>query len=351
MRVIERARQAAKLTLATSLQYSGAMSLIRARRLQNRAVILMYHRIIPESEARFDYAPTGMVVTTPVFDMHMRHLARTHKTVTMPELVTLLDSGEAQDRPLAAVTFDDGWLDNYTNAFPLLQRHQVPATIFIASNFIDDKEYYWLERMKLVLAHAHRVLVTESIPLGQRDALKKALAALNVTDLAGSLHPRLGMFLTSQARNVQSLGLTDRCSYLEKIEQIASLAALPDTRYFMNWNEIRTLRDEGITIGAHTTTHTELTSVDASHLQDEIGIGKARLEEELQQTVDHFAYPYGKHNKDIQAAIAANGFSSACTTVNGLVNRDTGRLLLNRVNMHTSVSMTRSMFAYRAMGL
>jgi len=281
----------------------------------------------------------------------MRHLSRTHTTVTMPDLVKLLDSGDAQDRPLAAVTFDDGWLDNYTNAFPLLQQYQVPATIFIASNFIDDKEYYWLERMKLVLAHAHRVLVTESIPHRQREVLKKALVALNVSSLTGSLHPRLGIFLADQARNVQSLKLADHNAYLEKIEHIASLAALPDTRYFMNWDEIRTLRDEGITIGAHTTTHTELTRVDKNLLQDEIGIGKRRLEDELQQTVDHFAYPYGKNDQGIQAAITANGFSSACTTVNGLVSRDTRRFLLNRVNMHTSVSMTRSMFAYRAMGL
>jgi len=351
MRAIERARQAAKFTLVTSLQYTGAMSLIRARRMQDRAVILMYHRIIPEQEARFDYAPNGMVVTTPVFDMHMRYLARTHKTVTMPELIKLLDSEEPQDRPVAAVTFDDGWLDNYTNAFPVLQQYEVPATIFIASNFIDGREYYWLERMKLVLAHAHRALVTNEPALKQRDTLVKKLEALGLSGLTGNLHPRLGMYLADQARKVQALTPADRSAYLEAIEQIALLSALPDTRYFMNWDEIRALSDAGITIGAHTTTHTELTSVDADHLQDEIGIGKGRIEDELQQPVEHFAYPYGKNNQAIQNVVEASGFNSACSTVNGLVNRDSRRFLLNRVNMHTSVSWTRSMFAYRAMSL
>lgn len=351
MKFSQRARQISKLGVSSALHYSGILSRLRANFMQGGAVILMYHRILPEADARFDYAPNGMVVTQKVFDAHMRFLADFYQTITIAELHEYLNTNAVPTRPLAVVTFDDGWLDNYQNAWPILQRYHVPATIFIATNFIDGGNWYWLERLKFVLAHAHKMLATGKLQGSRKNSLADGLAALDLLHLARGFDARLGHTLTRVAQHAQGLEDHDRSKFMAQIDEIAELSDLPGTRYFMTWDEIRELADNGFFVGAHTCSHYDLTTITEHEVKEELSTCKTRLESELQYPIEHFAYPYGKNNDSVRTQTENAGFKSSCSTVSGLVNKGSDPYLLNRINLHTAVSPTRAMFAYRLLDL
>ncbi|HHJ13878.1 MAG TPA: hypothetical protein ENJ79_05805 [Gammaproteobacteria bacterium] len=350
MHPVQRVRQAARLTLATSLQVTGALGLLRRRRMAGHAVILMYHRILPRKLARYDYAPNGMTVTTDLFERQMRYLAQHYRTLTLPELYERLEQGlkTGQDgRPLAAVTFDDGWHDNYVHALPRLQRHRVPATLFVATGFIDgDTDCHWLEHMKLVLAHAYQVL-REQAAGAQEKALRQTLENMGLEILCRGDAVELGPLLAAHARGIAALPPDARDRHMADVQRVAELSAFPGTRYYMNWKELRELADAGICIGAHTRTHRELPEVPDEQLGDELEGAGETLRKRLGQPVMHFAYPYGKHDTRIRAAVARAGYASACSTQSGLVSRNSSPLALERINLHSAVSLNQAMFACR----
>ncbi|HET9531812.1 MAG TPA: polysaccharide deacetylase family protein, partial [Blastocatellia bacterium] len=121
----------------------GSARLLR-KRLDRRAVILMYHRV---AEVRSD--PWSLCVTPQHFAEHMEILRRHARPISLRELTGALREGSVPRRSVV-VTFDDGYLDNLKNARPLLERYDIPATFFIATGYLGgEREFWWdeLERM------------------------------------------------------------------------------------------------------------------------------------------------------------------------------------------------------------
>ena len=111
-----------------------------------RVLILLYHRV-----ARLRSDPWGLAVTPRRFDEHLRALREYASPMQLGELNEALRNDRLPQRSVV-VTFDDGYLDNLRNAKPLLERHGVPATVFVASGFIGRKrEFWWDELDRLVL--------------------------------------------------------------------------------------------------------------------------------------------------------------------------------------------------------
>src|SRR6201999_329515 len=108
---------------AATLYYSGALWLYAAVKLRGKAVVLMYHRVLPSGADSFSHA--GIVVTPQTFERHMRFFARHFRLLDLAGFRKELDGGFGPRACL--VTFDDGWQDNHRHALPVLRRHRVPA--------------------------------------------------------------------------------------------------------------------------------------------------------------------------------------------------------------------------------
>jgi peptidoglycan/xylan/chitin deacetylase (PgdA/CDA1 family) len=119
---------------AAFLQLSGAV--IRARaKLAEKALVLMYHRVVAPHDVPADIDP-GMYVTTDAFERHLQYLAAHHEVVTLEALFEWLVGRRQFAKIPCAITFDDGWRDNYEEAFPLLTRYGLPATIFLITDHV-----------------------------------------------------------------------------------------------------------------------------------------------------------------------------------------------------------------------
>lgn len=282
------------------------------RRTECSARILYYHRV------NDDHDPFFHSISTDVFDREMQYVARHYRVVSMSEVLEHLENDSRE--MVVAITFDDGYQDNYHNAFPILQRYGLPATIFLTTGSLDSGEPLWFERLALALKTTNREFVDLEIDIPQRLWLRTEAERL---DANGQI---LGI--------LRVLPDGDRRQCLDEI--LRQLAAVDDgarNNKMLTWDQVRLMKARGIDFGGHTVTHPFISKLSREDVLAEVSGCKGRIERELQLPVEYFAYPNGREedfgmwNKEL---ILAAGYRAAVTTIWGMNYRSTDRMELRR---------------------
>jgi peptidoglycan/xylan/chitin deacetylase (PgdA/CDA1 family) len=187
------------------------------------------------------------------------------------------------DRNSIAITFDDGFSNNLSAAFPILERYNVPATIFVATGYIDSQSLIWPETAALLLA------------LTQNDSI---IVSNNHYDLK---HPKKTAVayraLTRSFKKNTPEEITQRIRFLSE-ELNVSEEQIHQSKYFdefriLNWNEVETLNQSDlVTFGSHSVNHKRLSRISIDEARFEIMESKKLLEDKV-GNVDFFAYPFG----------------------------------------------------------
>ena len=141
--------------IASALHGSGVLAAHRYWTLRDRALILLYHRVLQQSEVSPGMDP-AIYVTTETFDLHLGFLAREFEVVDLDELTSWREGKRSFAKPPCVITFDDGWVDNYTNAYPLLRRHGTPATIFLITGSVGSPDYVTWDQVREMEANGIR---------------------------------------------------------------------------------------------------------------------------------------------------------------------------------------------------
>lgn len=296
----------------TVLRTTAGRAYAAVSRLQDdfagKLLILMYHRVIPRSEVEKSFVQPGMYVTPETFERHLEWVTRHFQVVSLGSLLERWNRGDSNDAArLCAITFDDGWLDNYTHAYPLLRAYGVPASVFLPTDLIGTRDWLWSDRLGHLLRASTRMRKT----FGDPDTFIERAKALPVaarTDLIADLAARLNV----------------RC---------------PDERRFLTWDEVREMASGGIDFGSHTCSHAILTRLDEQSLQRELRRPLAVLGRELARPLPVIAYPNGNHAPAVVRAARAAGYIAAMTTEPGLEShRPIDRFRLKRIGVHEDVS-------------
>lgn len=275
--------------------------------------ILIYHRV---TEAPDSYLPS---LSLADFRLHMAVLSRHFEVLPLAEVLARQARGDDLDRAVA-ITFDDGYRDNLTCAFPVLQHFGLPATIFLATGAIGTDEILWHDQVFDLFSRTSQSEVEwdgELLPLGARG---RAASMQRVLEDLKRLSPQ---------RRKQVL--------LELSSQLRAPLKCSDPKLMLNWNEVRTLRREGITFGVHTVTHTVLTALDSVEARAEILHSKRRVEEELEEPATLFAYPNGTRQDFSDESIEVlreAGFAAAVTTIFGTNGPGINRFALRRCSCY-----------------
>lgn len=320
------ARQVVKLTVNS---FCAMVALIRMKLVRAPAlVILTYHRVLPaEHPARKTEQP-GMMISPDALERHlvlMRSLGA--EFVSLNSWLQNANAGASLPRLGVAVTFDDGWQDNYQYAYPILKKHQVPGTIFLVSRRVNTEWQFWPERvLNLLINHTARLA-------------DPALAWLQPYCSQEMLTRNSNVNLAQADQVVQRLKALDDQTiekHLQEAENaILELKNQAEARPLLNNFEIAEMAASGlIEFGAHTQHHYRLNLLkDEQQLQREIIESLRDVESKGARPVRIFCYPNG----DISArgeALVKEHFRGACTTLRGWNLLPATPYYLRRFNFH-----------------
>jgi peptidoglycan/xylan/chitin deacetylase (PgdA/CDA1 family) len=265
-------------------------------------LVLMFHRVTPD-----DGQPRhpALEITPQRLEEVILYFARRGYAFYSPaDLSAFLRGEKRSERPFVLFTFDDGYRDNLTHAYPVFQRHGAPFTIHLTTGLPDRTAVLWWYLLDDLLARAETI----AFELDGRAYRFETATPEGASAARAALRPMLKY--ADPRRFARLVDLLFRARGLDPLARTDELA--------LTWDEVRRLAaDPLVTFGAHTMSHYVLSRLDEAEARAEIAGSKRILEERLGRAVTHFAYPFGSRNEagGREMRLAAEcGFQTAMTT-------------------------------------
>lgn len=273
-------------------------------RFTSRTVVLLYHRI-----ALAERDPQMLCVSPANFGEHLLVMQELAEVVPLGSVLT--PSKDAR----VAITFDDGYADNYENALPQLRQADVHATVFVVAGAVEARREFWWDRLEnLVLSGVGQARALD-VSIGGRqlwcDVRSRAGRDRTYWALHARLKPRSPAAIDQVLDSIAAqLGVTPPARATHLAVDESQLVELAKSGHF--------------DIGAHTVRHPWLATLSRQEQLDEVSQGRARLEKLLRIPVDTFAYPYGEPallHRSATRIVRSSGYRLACVNIPGRVGR------------------------------
>jgi peptidoglycan/xylan/chitin deacetylase (PgdA/CDA1 family) len=291
----------------------------RLRALGNKDLrILAYHRVMTTPDPTIFEFDLELISTSPErFREQMLLIKERFRPMRLSDVISALDTGMALPADAIAVTFDDGYDDNYNIAFPILRELGIPATFFVSTGHIDSGRpfaYDWLVHM-ILRSKAQRLVLPElgiDLPMPPSRPERRSLATR----------------VLSTMKNIDAIEQEDMIMRLEKEWAMPSDVTPEDCRP-MTWTQLREMHAAGFEIGSHGVHHRMLSKLPLAKMEQELRESKATLDRELGGAATLMSYPVGGDRAFDDQVIKATqeaGFRLACCYICGtnaqpLVNR------------------------------
>ncbi len=284
--------QGKKEFLANTLKGLGLFPLLK--HLNKRCLLILnFHRLY---QGKLDTVFDAGVFSHSVdmFEEQLKWLTHNVNLVSEADLLEHLKTGKPFSKRSVMITFDDGYSDNYTLAYPLLKQYQVPAIFFVPTKVISERNLVWSD------------VLTYLLNMTQKSSVKFNNTVLPLTDLAQK-SLAINLFLKDFKSNPDST----------VSEKLAALTAqcdvkLPDpelqSQQLMTWDQLREIAaDALVSIGSHSHSHDILSHLTAERQRQELNHSKELLEQQLGHTVYSLSYPVGGPNAfDVTTKAMAN---------------------------------------------
>lgn len=282
-------------------------------------LILTYHR--------FSEAPDPFRVSRSEFEAHIKYLKAHFNILPLSEISANLTEGKPVTANTAAVTIDDGFADAYEIAFQVLKQHEVPATLFVITDFLDGKMWMWTDKMRFVMANT------------AFDKLDIMVGGHQIEHVLNNVNER---FMAADRVNASLKKMSDETKEIE-IRRIAKemeveIPVLPTKEYApISWEQATEMDRSGVNIESHTVTHPIMTNISSEQVSEELTVSRARLRQELNRDSELFCYPNGSLNEEVSRAVKDAGYRAAVTTRYGFNTADIDPFLLNRINAQANI--------------
>ena len=307
-------------------------------------VVLMYHRILPKQDPRTQQEEPGMMVTPETFKMHMSLVKQHFEILPLSQWIKRKQNRETLPERCCAITFDDGWEDNYEFAYPILQELQLPATIFLVSDMIGTDQLFWPERLAHLLTD---IALTCPERWGHPDL---AWLTNNKFSYTFTTTPPDQEQLSEIINSAKALRDEEIHQRINKIEAELQLKNTSQPS-LLSWQQMSEMCASGlIEAGGHTCHHIRLNAGQSeATLEQEIVQCKSQIEAQLGQTVDTFCYPNGDYSPRAVELVKQH-YQCAVTTNRDWNTASSDQYLLNRIGVHEDISYDKTAFLARLSG-
>jgi peptidoglycan/xylan/chitin deacetylase (PgdA/CDA1 family) len=297
------ARARGKALWAGMLRMSGILSLAKRWVRRHGVIVLTFHRVLQEEKLQHTASLPGMVVRQQTFEDFLKY------AVEKCEFIDLTRGPEwnPSARTRLAVTFDDGWSDNATVAFPVANKHHVPTVIFLVPEKMGSTLPFWPERAISVL--------------------EQRLASAGEDKSPG--------YIERKIEHLKELPAEERD---QRVRQLVAGHTDPETQgdvdTTMTWEQAKELDRNGVGFGSHTSTHEILTAVPLAQAEEEITGSRERIEQKLGKPCLLFSYPNGDCSNDVRNLVQRTGYEFAFLNQDaGVWTRECDPYLVPRVNV------------------
>ncbi len=314
----------------------------------NNLLILTYHRVLPPDHPDLKFEQPGMYVTPKTFKLHMEELKKRFELLHLSDWIDASQKKQSLNKYCCAVTFDDGWLDNYEYAYPIIKELGIPVTVFVVSSYLGTRYSFWPNR------------------------LSRLLGSLNEKQLSGLIHSKEGKWLKQLdivtdnfIRNELDIDkinqLIENCKvysenelnrYIDELESAADGLVDSETVDLMSQSHLKEMVQSGLVrIGSHTSHHKRLLDdLSKNEVEIEVKQSKNDLQAMLSTPIELFCYPNGNYT-DYSLSVVKNNYAAACSTIKGWNTPHTDVMLLKRIGLHEDVSFNKHKFLARLSGL
>lgn len=299
---------------------SGALSSRHRRRNSEHLTVAMFHRVLPERDARFEGADPEWTLTDVLFRDCLEFFAQNYSVLTPEDLEAFRSGGARLPSCPLVLTFDDGWADNAEFALPILREFDMSGYVFVVSDAIDRAEAFWQEQ--LCDAWQRKTL--------EPNAWQALWSVARAESAATELDWNERASLRQLVHGLESLDASGREEALAPV-----LAGRPATgsREMVSSAQVSELASAGIRIGSHGKTHTPFPK--SADLEAEIGESKRVLERAIAGEIKTLSFPHGQYDALITQRCKEAGYEILFTSDECLNDVSNGALpkLLGRVNI------------------
>jgi peptidoglycan/xylan/chitin deacetylase (PgdA/CDA1 family) len=285
--------------------------------LQSSPFIVGYHRVVEKFDRSALQAIPSMLISTSMLERHIDWLAKRFSIVSLDEIGGHLENPRACRKPLAAITFDDGYSDVYHNAYPLLQRKGCPGAVFVVTGLIGTGRAQVFDRLYTLLQYMHARNIS---PLGTvSDALVSMQIQTNALKQLNPIDDEPFRIMRALLNALQQKDVERVISVLENVTSAGN--EVSDDATALNWEMLQTMQRNGWTIGSHTKSHTLLTNERLDTAERELRESRHTLEAKLKTEINHFAYPDGRFNPGVVRTVNSAGYRYAYGTCQSIDER------------------------------
>ena len=299
----------------------------RLRRVRKpKYAVLGYHSV---GESAF---PLYCRLPKRVFAEQMRYIKRNYRVLSLRQMVEELQHPGAHTQGVV-VTFDDGYLGTYLEAFPILREYAIPATVYLTAGSVESGEVPWYDRIFLQFQRTPPTV----------DVTLETPRSFRLTNFASRVDAA-----TSVVMYLRTLPDEERRRWCTSLESWVPLPTHELRGSMMNWDQVRTMLGAGISFGCHTMTHPVLSRLTPDAVKREVAESKWLIENRADVQVEDFAFPFGKP-KDCgligAETLSELGLHTAMTTIVGINEPGADTFRLRRMVQGDELSI--AMFAYR----
>lgn len=289
--------------------------------------ILTYHRILPRNQLTDVYSSPHIIVTQETFQKHMKLLSKQAHPLSLADYVSARLANKVIPNKSVIITFDDGWMDNYQFAFPILQKYQIPATIFLTTDYIDTQHTFWPEKLHFLL---------KNLPKQANFDPKNLLKAVEI--------PPGHWQKAKQCQNwfpiIEKLKFTEkkqRNQFIAALEEQIGDKTFPKEKHaFLTWPQAEEMQKCGINFGSHGSSHSIFTNLTKKQVTEECQASRDIIHRKLGGLPSFLAYPNGNFTPEIQQILKNVGYQAALTTFSGKNSQKTDIFAQKRINMSES---------------
>jgi len=292
--------------LARGLFWSGASHLLSLLPARDSLLILNYHRIGNPEEDLFD--PGVFSATAEKFNDQISYLKRHLSLVTLDEALSFIDGTikEKNSRCRVLITFDDGYLDNYQIAYPILRLHGAQGVFFVATSMVGSCQVPWWDHIAYLVRTARRRRFSLRYPA-------ELAVDIDQNGVIESLKSILKLYKKPEN--------SDPAHFILELAEASRGEEIPRTlRRFLDWDEAREMSRGGMVIGSHTHSHHLLSQLTPERQSEELSNSRSILKEKLGVEIDALAYPVGARTsftKQTQKLAQEAGYRAAFSFYGG----------------------------------